>query len=233
MRAFLALSFVLAGCAGSSEVPNTSPPIESDTASEIGPELQANPEVEILQNLSAALLPTLGWTTDCTVGGSSEVVSLSPESGEGASLPPLVEGGPTFVYLPPDDSDRGASRMRLTVDLSLVASFALDDQGREALAVDTSCFLGNGFSNAIEVWGHTAEGSIAQLPSPLRYSKFDGYIINLEGDADALIVTMRAGEPGDDFAHLNGYPFVRVTEHRFDGTAWVMTERSMVRAENA
>lgn len=39
---------------------------------------------------------------------------------------------------------------------------------------------------------------------------------------------MRVGAPGDDWPHLNGYPFIRVSEHRFDGTRWSMTVRSLV-----
>jgi hypothetical protein len=67
-----------------------------------------------------------------------------------------------------------------------------------------------------------------QLPSPLAYSKSDGYVIDLAGEGDVLVVTMRVGAPGDQWPHLNGYPYIRVSEHRFDGTHWSMTVRSLL-----
>ena len=212
------------GDAPPSAPPVASPPVSPPATAPSGPAA-----------LEPELLPGLEWTTDCTEDGSTRRVRLAPASDEGVSLLPLDVDGPTYEYLPPDVSDAGAGRITFTVDLSRVARITLDDAlddtldggRREALAVDTACWLGNGFASAIEVWAQDLDGAIVQLPSPLRYGKSDGYLVDLEGDGDALVLTMRVGAPGEPHPHLVGYPYVRVSEHRFDGVRWDMQVRSL------
>jgi hypothetical protein len=144
-------------------------------------------------------------------------------------FPTLRPGGQQLEY---HDDPTDVAGMVLSVDLSVVARLELGlpgpRAGTEALAVDTSCFLGNGSVHAVEVWGVDEDGWPVQLPPALTYSKTDGYVTDLGSEGDALLVTMRVGAPGDGWPHLNGYPFVRVSEHRFDGTRWSMTLRSLV-----
>jgi hypothetical protein len=72
--------------------------------------------------------------------------------------------------------------------------------GHDELAADTDFFLGNGNLQAIEVWGESASGEPVQLPPALAYDKSDGYVVDLVGEGDALVVTMRVGAPGGRLA---------------------------------
>jgi hypothetical protein len=175
--------------------------------------------------LTPESLAELTWTTDCTEDGEVREVELEPVEPDESMVPPLRPGGQLLHYR--DDPTRPFG-MLLIVDLSVIASVDLDGSGTRALAVDTSCFLGNGLVYAVEVWAVDEDGWPVQLPPALNYGKHDGYVIDLGSDGDALIITMRVGAPGDDWPHLNGYPFIRVSEHRFDGTRWTMTVRSLV-----
>jgi hypothetical protein len=179
--------------------------------------------------LTPETLALLTWTTDCTEDGSVREVQLERGDPDGGAFPSMRPGGEQLHYR---DDPSSPFRMLLTVDLSVVARVDLglpgEGAGTQALAVDTSCFLGNGFSHAVEVWGVDEDGWPVQLPPALVYSKSDGYVIDLGDDGDTLIITMRVGAPGDDWPHLNGYPFIRVSEHSFDGARWTMTVRSIV-----
>jgi hypothetical protein len=174
--------------------------------------------------LTPESLADLTWTTDCTEDGEVREVELEPLPPDGPLLRPMRPDGRQFAYF--DDPSEIAG-MVFSVDLSVVASVDLDGSGAPELAVDTWCFGGNGFGHAVEVWGVGEDGWPVQLPPALRYTKFDGYVIDLGSEGDALIITMRVGAPGDSWPHLNGYPLVRVSEHRFDGTSWSMTIRSV------
>jgi hypothetical protein len=175
--------------------------------------------------LTLESLAELTWTTDCTEDGRPREVRLEPFAPGGPLLPPMRPDGRQLAYLNDPTEIAG---MVFGVDLSVVAGVDLDRSGALALAVDTSCFLGNGYSNAVEVWALDEDGWPVQLPPALAYTKFDGYVIDLVGEGDELIVTMRVGVPGDKWPHLNGYPYVRVSEHRFDGARWSMTVRSLL-----
>jgi hypothetical protein len=175
--------------------------------------------------LTLESLELLMWTTDCTEDGEVRKVQLDRSGQEAGMGPPMRPDGRQLYYR---DDPTQLYRMLLIVDLSVVAGVDLDGSGGLALAVDTSCFLGNGFSNAVEVWDLDEEGWPVQLPPALVYSKSDGYVIDLGSDGDALIITMRVGVPGDQWPHLNGYPYVRVSAHRFDGVRWSMNVRSLL-----
>jgi hypothetical protein len=181
-------------------------------------------EPDVPMTLNPDDLGMLVWETDCTDDASVRRVRLEPVDPDKAEIAPMRPGGLLLQYVSDPTS---LASVTLTVDLSVIARVDLDGDGREELAVSTSCFVGNGFMHAIEVWGTGADGSPVQLPSPLVFGKTDGYVIDLAGDVDALVVTMRVGAVGDEFPHLNGYPRVRVTEHRFDGAAWTMSVRSL------
>jgi hypothetical protein len=175
--------------------------------------------------LTPGSLADLTWATDCTEDRSLREVRLEPFAPGGLLLSPMRPDGRQLAYLNDPTEIAG---MVFGIDLSVVARVDLDRSGALALAVDTWCFGGNGFGHAVEVWGVDVDGWPVQLPPALRYTKFDGYVIDLVGEGDALIITMRVGVPGDKWPHLNGYPYVRVSEHRFDGTRWSMTVRSLV-----
>jgi hypothetical protein len=202
---------VLAACTGT----DTTGAASSSGAEAPAPEpREGEPLPLVVESLAA-----LEWSTDCY--GERRMLALSPaEESDPMAMRP---GGPLLEHV---DDPTSVSSMRFTVDLSVVAEMTIG--GTPALAVDTFCFLGNGFLNAVEVWGVDEEGWPVQLPSPLGYSKTDGYIIDLAGEGEVLVVTMRVGAPGDEWPHLNGYPSIRVSEHRFDGTRWTMTVRSLV-----
>ena len=192
-----------------------------------GPAPEPEPREGDPPQLVVDALPELEWRTDCNRDVERRAVTLSPAE-EGETIPPMRPGGPQFEHV--DDPTR-ADSMRFTVDLSVVAELTLG--GVPALAVDTSCFLGNGFMFAVEVWSVDEDGWPVQLPPAVEYSKTDGYVIDLAGEGDVLVVTMRVGAPGQTHPHLDGYPFVRITEHRFDGSRWSATVRSEVEVQDA
>jgi hypothetical protein len=175
--------------------------------------------------LTPESLVELTWTTDCNEDGEVREVRLEPVEPGGPLLRPMRPDGRQFAAF--DDPSEIAG-MVFSIDLSVVAGVDLDGSGELALAVDTWCFGGNGFGHAVEVWDIDGDGWPVQLPPALTYTKFDGYVIDLAGEDDVLVLTMRVGAPGDDWPHLNGYPYIRVSEHRFDGTRWTMTVRSLV-----
>ncbi len=244
---FAALTLLVTACVGAgtpdAAVPSRAPeelapaPVPSPAPALPAPaapstDLPNRPELSQLPERTGDPLPLtleslaeLTWTTDCTEDGRPREVRLEPFAPGGPLLPPMRPDGRQLAYLNDPTEIAG---MVFGVDLSVVAGVDLDRSGALALAVDTSCFLGNGYSNAVEVWGVDADGWPLQLPPALVYTKFDGYVIDLVGEGDALIITMRVGVPGDQWPHLNGYPYVRVSEHRFDGTRWSMTVRSLV-----
>ena len=177
--------------------------------------------------LTTSMLAAAEWRPSCFSDRLSDPVALEvPEAGVFVAAP-LVRGGVELVHA---FEPTGVSAEVLTVDLSRVARMDLDGDGQDELAVATNCFLGNGNSQAIEVWGMDAGGEPVQLPPALEYSKFDGYVVDLVGEGDAVVVTMRVGAVGDTHPHLSGYPLLRISEHRLspDGTSWVMTVRSTV-----
>jgi len=235
---FAALTLLITACAGAdapdaavpssaSETPDPAPapPASAEPGTDL-PDLPERPNrTGDPLPLTPESLADLTWTTDCTEDGALREVRLEPLAPDGPELPPMRPDGRQLAYLNDPTEIAG---MVFSVDLSVVAGVDLDGSGALSLAVDTSCFLGNGYSNAVEVWGVDADGWPLQLPPALVYTKFDGYVIDLAEDGDALIITMRVGEPGDQWPHLNGYPYVRVSEHRFDGTRWSMTVRSLV-----
>ena len=177
--------------------------------------------------LAVDALAELDWRTDCNPDFERRAVTLSPAE-EGETIPPMRPGGPQLEHV--EDPTR-ADSMRFTVDLSVVAELTVG--GAPALAVDTSCFLGNGFMFAVEVWSVDEEGWPVQLPPAVEYSKTVGYVTDLAGEGDVLVVTMRVGAPGQTHPHLDGYPYVRITEHRFDGERWSATVRSEVEVQDA
>lgn len=216
--------------ASSSASPAPAPAPAPAPPATLAPEQPARPErTGNPLPLTPETLALLTWTTDCTEDGAVREVQLEPVAPGHEMLPPMRPGG---TQLQDDDDPTSVESRRLAVDLSVVARVDLglpgEGAGTQALAVDTTCFLGNGFSHAVEVWGVDEDGWPVQLPPALVYSKTDGYVIDLGDDGDTLLITMRVGAPGDDWPHLNGYPFIRVSEHRFDGIRWSMTVRSIV-----
>jgi hypothetical protein len=223
----VAMTVVLAACTGT-EVPDAAsssgseapaPTVAPNPSPVPAPAPAPEPREGEPFPLVVESLAVLEWSTDCY--GERRMLALSPTEEPGPMA--MRPGGPLLEHV---DDPTSVSSMRFTVDLSVVAEMTIG--GTPALAVDTFCFLGNGFLNAVEVWGVDGEGWPVQLPSPLGYSKTDGYVIDLAGEDDVLVLTMRVGAPGDDWPHLNGYPYIRVSEHRFDGTRWTMTVRSLV-----
>jgi hypothetical protein len=175
--------------------------------------------------LTPESLELLTWTTDCTEDGEVRKVQLDRSGKEAGAMPPMRPDGRLLYYR---DDPTQPNSMLFSVDMSIVAGVDLNGSGGLALAVDTACFSGNALSHAVEVWDVDEDGWPVQLPPAIIYSKFDGYVIDLGSDGDALIIEMRVGAPGDHSPHLNGYPYTRVSEHRFDGVHWSMTVRSLV-----
>jgi hypothetical protein len=205
--------------------PAPAPPAPAESGTDL-PDLPERPDrTGDPLPLTPESLAELTWTTDCTEDGTLREVRLEPFAPGGPLLPSMRPDGRQLAHLNDPTEIAG---MVFSVDLSVVAGVDLDRSGAVALAVDTWCFGGNGFGHAVEVWGVDEDGWPVQLPPALAYTKFDGYVIDLVGEGDALIITMRVGEPGDQWPHLNGYPYVRVSEHRFDGARWSMTVRSLV-----
>lgn len=175
--------------------------------------------------LGADVLAAQEWRTECTRKGEWSTVELSEPVAKYFLDDPIVAGGRMLQYVA--EPEEIAART-LSVDLSLIARMDLDGDRAHEVAVHTHCFLGNGSIQTIEVWGVDRQGLPVQLPPALSFSKSDGYVLDMTGDGDALVITMQVGAPGDMWPHLNGYPFVRITEHRFDGVKWTMTVRSML-----